>query len=202
MPGVECVTLDVKQRILEHLQSYPSAMMNALNILEISLNVDGLPLFKSNNHALLPVLCSVNFNPVSVFPLSLAVALSKLTFLDFISDTVHDLGNVIETGTVSEGKTLAVQLVRIICDAPVKAMIKCIKQYSGYFSCRRCTQRGGWLGRMTYQKVTNLTLWTNLTFGEQTQPEHHQEGKICPFCNLPGDVISCLTIDYLHQCKT
>lgn len=71
VPGVECVELDVKQRILEHLQSDPSTMMNALNILEIYLNMDGLLLFKSKIHVLLPVLCSINLIPVSVFPLSL-----------------------------------------------------------------------------------------------------------------------------------
>ncbi|RXN36598.1 transposase domain-containing protein [Labeo rohita] len=78
-------------------------------------------------------------------------------------------------------------------------MVKCVKQFSGYYGCDRCTQRGSWEGRMTYPEVDNLNLRTDQSFRECWQPEHHQEEKISPFSVLPVDMVKSFPIDYMHQ---
>lgn len=88
----------------------------------------------------------------------------------------------------------------VTCDAPAKAMVKCIKMYSGYYGCDRCTQKGRYDGRMTYPQVKNLCLRTDKSFRELVQPEHHHEGKTSPFCILPIDMVKSFPIDYMHLC--
>ena len=121
--GMKCVQFDVRGQILEHLKKYPQAVLEELDSVDISLNVDGLPLFKSTNQSLWPVLCCINLSPKSIFPLSLALVSSKPTSLDFI-----------EWGD----KVIRVQIRCITCDAPAKPLVKCIKRY---WLCR-CTQKG------------------------------------------------------------
>ena len=198
--GMQCVQFDVRGQILEHLKKYPQAVLEKLDSVDISLNVDGLPLFKSNNQSLWPVLCCINLSPKSIFPLSLALVSSKPTSLNFISETVSKLENVMQNGLEWGDKVIRVQIRCITCDAPAKALVKCIKQYSGYFGCDRCTQKGFWDGRMTYQEVENLTLRTDQSFREVTQLEHHHEGKTSPFSNLSIDMVTSFPVDYMHQC--
>ena len=85
----------------------------------------------------------------------------------------------------------------VICDAPAKAMVKNIKQYSGYFVCDKCSQRGQWLGRITYQETETFQLRTDRSFRRQEQEEHHHGRS--PFCDLPVDMVKAFPIDYMHQ---
>lgn len=48
------------------------------------------------------------------------------------------MDNGIEVG----GKTLRIKLHYVICDTPARAFLKCVKLYSGYYGCDKCTQSG------------------------------------------------------------
>ncbi|KAG9278033.1 hypothetical protein AMEX_G5823 [Astyanax mexicanus] len=198
--GLEKISLNVADQLSKHLRRYPSAVTKQLQVVDISLNIDGLPLFKSSNKCLWPVLCSINVSPKCIFPLCLASTASKPKNTDFIYETIEELAKVLEDGLWWEGNNLKVQLRCITCDAPAKAMVKCIKQFSGYYGCDKCTQKGHWDGRMTYPQVDNLTLRTDQSFREGLQPEHHLQERISPFSILPIDMIKSFPADYMHQC--
>ena len=51
-----------------------------------------------------------------------------------------------------------------MCDAPAKAFVKCVEQYSGYFGCDKCEQRGQYIGWMAYPIIDNLVYRTNISF--------------------------------------
>lgn len=197
--GVATIKLNVSDQLSKHLSKYPTTVTDHLQSLDLSLNIDGLPLFKSSNLSLWPVLCSINLSPPCVFPLSLSTAASKPKTPNFVSETIQELAEVMENGLIWKGERLNIDLRCITCDAPAKAMVKCVKQFSGYYGCDRCTQRGSWHGRMTYPEVNNLTLRTDKSFRECWQPEHHQEEKISPLSVLPTDMVKSFPIDYMHQ---
>ncbi len=197
--GVDIIKLTVSEQLSKHLSKYPTALTDHLQSLDLSLNIDGLPLFKSSNLSLWPVLCSINLTPACIFPLCLSTAASKPKTTDFFSDTVQELAEQMQNGLTWKGKCLNIQIRCVTCDAPAKAMVKCVKQFSGYYGCDRCTQRGSWDGRMTYPEVDNLILRTDQSFRECQQPEHHHEEKISPFSVLPIDMVKSFPIDYMHQ---
>ena len=110
---------------------------------------------------------------------------------------IDDLNELLSHGLAVEDKHYSVVLKGIICDAPAKAMIKCIKQFSGYYACDCCYQKCIWLHKVTYQEVTTLHLRTDHEFCIQAQEQHHH--AISPFCRLPVDMIKIFPNDYMHQ---
>lgn len=184
-----------------YLNIYPSNVITHLDCLDISLNIDGLPLFKSNSQSLWPVLCKMNSCPCVVFPLALCFGLSKPRNLDFLTDVTHDLNYILQNGLETDKGFIRVNLRCVTCDAPAKALVKCSKQYSGYYGCDKCTQKGFWDGsRVIYPETSNLTLRTDVSFREQFQEEHHQPSGVSPFCMLQMDMIQQFPADYMHQC--
>lgn len=79
--------------------------------------------------------------------------------------------------------------------------MKKIKQYSGYFGCDKCTQKGTWVSRrVTYPEVDNLTLRTNETFrAEMARRQENEAMSVSPFLTLPLDMVQQFPVDYMHQ---
>lgn len=198
--GMEYYYFGLKTQISNYLKFVPKLKLNSLTHIEISFNVDGLPLFKSSSKSLWPVLCHIsNLTPVHVFPVAITCGGNKPTDLTFLSDTVEELQTILNDGISISGQTIPVVLRCVVCDAPAKSFIKCTKLYSGYFGCDRCTQRGVRVERrITYPLVDNLELRTNRSFREQSNAEHHHD--VSPFCRLPIDMITTFPIDYMHLC--
>lgn len=188
----------LESELKKKLDNYTIEQISRINTLDISLNIDGLPLFKSSKTSLWPILCSIdNIDPKIVFPVALTLGTSKPDNLDFLNETINELDLILQQGITFNEKLIQVNLKCIVCDAPAKAMVKGIKLYSGYFGCDRCDQRGCWIGRMTYQTIDNLNLRTDVMFRRQSQPEHHRVRS--PFCNLGINMIKSFPIDYMHQ---
>jgi hypothetical protein len=66
-------------------------------------------------------------------------------------------------------------------------MVKRVKQFSGYYGCDKCCQKGLYVGRMTYPEC-DAPLTNDESFRNQTNTEHHN--GVSPFCNLPVDMIT------------
>lgn len=186
--------------ILNTLKKYRQTEIQALNSkLILSLNIDGLPLFKSSKTSAWPVLGLIcNLKPPKPFPITLTVGISKPSNLEFLHETIADINSLITNGIDFNEEHFEIKLLCIICDAPAKAFVKCVKQYSGYYGCDKCEQRGQYVGRMTYPITENLVYRTNVSFRNQTQEEHHKD-VCCPFLDLPMDMIKDFPVDYMHQ---
>ncbi|CAC5413101.1 unnamed protein product [Mytilus coruscus] len=167
--------------MLEHsLQSVSKEKLEGIQCLVLSLNIDELPLFKSSNTSVWPVLCSIsNIKRSHVFQISFSVGTHKPSNLDFFNDVVTDLGELFTSGIVFDGKHFQISISCIICDAPAKALVKNTKLYCGYYGCDKCMQRG------------------DESFRSQSQEEHHK--GLSPVTQLPVDMIKQFPIDYMHQ---
>lgn len=196
--GMEYIYFPIKEELLKHFMRYPTAARENTTTLEISLNIDGLPLFKSTNKSIWPILCGImNLQPVTIFPVALTYGSSKPSDLLFLQDTVDDLNDLLEHGLHDGERKLAVSVKSIMCDAPARALVKGTKLYSGYYGCDKCAQKGEWIGRITYPETRNVSLRTNSSFRRQSNCEHHHH--VSPFCDLPIDMVKKFPIDYMHQ---
>lgn len=193
---MDYVFLGLSKSLVKHISKYPADIVSGLNEVEISFNIDGLPLFKSSRTNVWPVqyvLCGLMLTPATVFPVALTSGHSKPQDLTF-----NELSDILQNGLPYEGRILAVKLRCFVCDAPARAMIRATKQYSGYFGCDKCDQKGVWHGRITYPDI-DVTLRTDRSFRLQEQEEHHL--GISPLINLPVtvDCVAVVPIDYMHQ---
>lgn len=187
----------LKKQLVETLKLYPSSSLECINELQLCLNIDGLPLFRSSRTNLWPILCVIrNLKPTNVFPVTLTSGESKPSDLEFLNEIVAELGCLLNEGLAFQDRIFQVNLQSVICDAPAKAMVKNIKLYSGYHGCDRCVQRGVWCGRMTYPEIAESR--TDISFREMHYKEHHK-GGVCPFTELPIHMVNCFPIDYMHQ---
>jgi len=55
--GMKYIYLGIENAIITNFDKYPSEIKQSTNRLPIALNIDGLPLFRSSNTVLWPVLC-------------------------------------------------------------------------------------------------------------------------------------------------
>ena len=196
--GMDYVYFPVKEELMQQFLRYPKAVTEKATTLELSLNIDGLPLFKSSNNTLWPILCGImNVEPVTVFPVALTYGRSKPSNLEFLQDTIDDLNVLLNDGLDIGERVIPISIRCIVCDAPAKALVKGTKLYSGYFGCDKCCQRGEWFGRMIYPDTRNLELRTDTSFRNQSNDDHHRTDS--PFCQMPIDMVDKFPVDYMHQ---
>ncbi|KAJ8005435.1 hypothetical protein DPEC_G00146620 [Dallia pectoralis] len=107
--GMEYLHYPLKEKLVETLDRYTVQLVTDLDTLELSFNVDGLPLFKSSGKSMWPVLCAVMLSPVTIFPTALTCGTKKPTDLAFMEDTVTDLTEVLANGLDYRKKNIKVQ---------------------------------------------------------------------------------------------
>ena len=198
--------------IKKYLDLCPQHVFNDLSTskLQISLNIDGLPLFSSSNLSAWPILCRLCLDPPVVLPISIAIGPSKPKNLDFLNDIVSELKEVLKEGLTFRNQSIEIVLHSIIADAPAKAMVKAVKQYSGYFGCDRCTQKGSWFeGRVIYPQIKNIVLRSDVHFRSQHSLENirkkrsHQHNLVISECNRESELtflvnLQTLTLVFQH----
>ena len=169
----------------------------ARDILELQINIDGLPLFKSSSAQFWPILGmllqSSNNEP---FVIGLFCGISKPTSVtEFFHDFVVECRELQETGLHYQNKQYAFRVSSVICDTPARCYVKQTKGHSGYFGCDKCTQPGVFNKKMTYP-VTDAPLRTDADFAAMSDEEHHigHHG----FEDLGLGMVSQFPLDYMH----
>lgn len=162
------------------------------------MNIDGLPLFKSTSDQFWPILGKIQNikNNNKVFIICLFHGTKKPNNLEeYLSDFVNEYMEIERNGIEFSGKQLNVTIDSIICDAPVRAFIKSVKSYSGYHGFDKCTQRGRWLGKITFPE-TNASLRTDHSFSEQHDDYHHL--GVSPLSRTSIGMVTQIPLDYMH----
>ncbi len=195
--GMDYVYLDLKKQLVEILNKYPEDKTKNLTEIEVSNNVDGLPLFKSSREGSWPVLFAVHLERAEVFASALTLGKSKPSDQEYLRDTLVDLHDILVHGLEYKDRTISVNLRCVVADAPAMAMIKQCKQYSGYYGCERCTQKGEWHNKVTYQQTRDLNLRTDTSFRNKVQKEHHVGDSLYTLLEM-FDMVEGFAKDYMH----
>lgn len=162
--------------------------------LQLTFNIDGLPIFTSKNISLWPIQCTIdNVSQYSERPfvISLFCGTHKPENLDFLDDFVNELDEVTTSGLGG----IPISRFNIICDAPARAMVKGIKQFNGRFGCDFCDEPGVHDGFMMFLQKGNAR--TDESFRAGSNPEHHK--KPSPFLRMQNiNMIRNFPLDPMH----
>lgn len=167
--------------------------------LSFHINIDGLPLFKSSNVQLWPILGKLSSVPKShPFLIGLYSGVSKPSSVqEYLQAFIDDVKSACLTGLDFNGKHFTISLpTAFVCDAPARAYIKCVKGHTGYYSCERCTQKGVYInGRMSYPEIS-APLRSDRQFAEMEDQEHHT--GVSPLIDLGIGLVTTFVLDYMH----
>jgi len=173
-----------------------------LSEIKIAIGIDGLPLAKSSNTQLWPILAYIIGMPKTVFPVGIYHGNSKpKNSDDFLADFVSESKELLSNGIVLNNILKKVTIDTFVCDAPAKAFILKIKGHSGFSSCTRCIQEGEYyLNRVCfpYSEIKSIER-THNSYVNRTYEEHHVGPTTSQLTELPGvDLVYSFPLDYMH----
>ncbi|CAN7943842.1 unnamed protein product [Ixodes pacificus] len=186
--------------LIEGLTRKLSAQVGISDVVELHINIDGIPLHRSSSKALWPITCScANILDRTPFPASIYCGSGKpVDVEEFLSQFLEEMKQLETDGITVADKHFTVILTAVICDMPARSYVKCTKGHSGYNSCDRCTQRGEYIdGRVVFPDVSGIRLRSNETFRTMEDAEHYH--SLSPFCSLALDMVSSFPLDYMHM---
>lgn len=108
--------------------------------IEIDVNMDGLPLFRSSKKKFWPILgCLVGAKNE---PFVIAIYFGKSNpnnVEEFLEDFVTEAEYLINNGYTRYGRNYGFIIRHYILDAPARELVKCYIGHGGYASCEKCT---------------------------------------------------------------
>lgn len=178
--------------------------------INLLINIDGLPLAKSSQASLWTILCSNTVNPL-VYLVGAFFGYSKPTDSNaFLQPLVDDLINFINNGYIFAGKTIKIRLFALICDAPAKAFVLCIKGHTGFNNCTKCLINGIYKhNRICFPYTKTCTLRKDELFKINAY-KNFQMGfsvlsnipKFLPLTNTPLDYMHLICLEVVKKLIT
>ncbi|XP_061597513.1 uncharacterized protein LOC133460763 isoform X3 [Cololabis saira] len=163
----------------------------------LSVNIDGIPLFKSSGVQCWPILGKCGkFDPfiIAIFSGTKKPSPPEEYLRDFLTEYAH----LKQDGITFEGHTYSVTIDSLICDAPARAFLKCIKGHTSYESCERCITRGIRVdGRIVFTGDES-TSRTDDGFSKGEYFKNHQQGR-SPFITAGVPCVTSFVLDYMHM---
>jgi len=125
--------------------------------LNLIINIDGVPLAKSSQASFWTILCS-NIVNMTVYLISAYFGYKKPSNSNvFLQPLVNDLIDLINNGYIYNGNVIIISLYALICDAPAKSFVLCIKGHTGFNSCTKCLIKGKYVnGRICFPYKKNI----------------------------------------------
>ena len=103
--------------------------------------------------------------------------------------------NLQQTALEIKGKQCQIKVAAFVCNAPVCAYVKQVKQHCGYSVCGKCTRSGVHDGRMTVPD-TDAPLHTDASFDARLDEDRHVGQN--PLQPLGISMVSSCPLDYMH----
>lgn len=162
------------------------------------INIDGLPLAKSSQASLWTILCSNTVNK-TVYLVGAYFGYKKPTDSNvFLQSLVDDLINFTNNGYIYNENIIKIRLFGLICDAPAKSFVLCVKGHTGFYSCTKCVIKGKYInGRVCFPYKKTFSSRKDELFSANAYQDFQIEYSILN--NIPGFLpINNTPLDYMH----
>jgi len=175
---VEIIVTLVKA--LNHIVIELKQKIHIVKKINLIINIDGLPLSKSNKSSFGPIMCSDLRLTKTVFIVGIFHEYEKLkSSNEFLEEFISELIPLVNEGLItSEGEVICVNLVALICDITAKSFVLHIKSHNGYNSCSKCI-------------ITGTYIRTNGIHGKFVF--HHQTKKMSLFLDVTHCLVKIIT---------
>lgn len=200
VPPGKYLHLGLKYAVTKIIDYYLPASLE--ETIQLDINIDGIPLYKSSKSQFWPILGQVkNIENSSPFLIGIYCGTKKPDSVNlFLEDLINDLKEGNENCLEYKDKNYKIKLRAVICDAPARSYVKCVKSHNGYSSCNFCIQEGIFENSRMCFPETNASVRTNESFRSRIHEDHHlKEGEIMsPFEELDIDMVHSFPLDYMH----
>jgi len=173
--------------------------MENFTAIELSVNIDGLPLTRSNNSQLWPILASINKSSF-VFPVAIFHSFSKpKSVAEYLKDFILEAKRLVLNGIIVDGAKFDFKIKCFISDAPARSFLKCIIGHTGYNACERCKVVGSRVqNRITFDNEISLEdKRSSEEFSSGKYLGNHQK-ELSPLIDIGINCIEQFPLDYMH----
>ena len=140
---------------------------------KLTVNIDGIPLFKSSKTQFWPILGL--FGKLRVFIIApFCGSMKPNSVTDYLEEFLTEIMKLKEEGIICDDKAYSFSVKAFVCDAPARAFLKCTICHTGYYSCERCQIKGTWQNRVVFNEDDLFAPRTTDEFNEYAY-EYHQK---------------------------
>lgn len=193
MGSGEFCSFNLKDIICQQIEKFNISSSD----LKLTLNVDGLPIFKSSSFSLWLLCGYLDETEQSPFIISVYGGASKPEDAnEFMRPFVNDMIDIQNNGILVKNVSFNVTIKNVIFDSPARSFITYTKGHTGYFACSKCVTRGSYTNNKIIFPQINAELRTDSSFSNKTNSEYHNGVSILE--ELQVGMISQVPLDYLH----
>lgn len=200
IPGGQYFHFGIAECLVPLLTAMKKSMFDGLeDVLNIIIGADGLPCFKSVNTHLWPILGSLRVNGINSRPFTIGLfyGVEKYNKVEhFLEDFVRDYNHCRNVGFSCLGRQFKVKVYAVIADAPGRAFLKNVMQYSSTAGCERCTVKGEKLFGMTFNDDAAKSR-TNAGVAAGRYRKHCMKG-LSPLRLCDIELVTNFVLDYMH----
>ncbi|XP_046409287.1 uncharacterized protein LOC124174239 [Ischnura elegans] len=132
----------VENKVVQHMEAYKE--LRKVDTLKLLCSFDGLPLTKSTNSQVWPILLAFEDFP-SIRPFAIGMYhgyMKPSSAEECLRLFVEEMTLLKESGVTYGGKNFLIQVSAYILDTPAYSLATGTVSHTGYYSCRKCVTRG------------------------------------------------------------
>ncbi|KAF0721065.1 Uncharacterized protein FWK35_00032489 [Aphis craccivora] len=169
-----------------------------IDIIQIVIGIDGLPLSKSSSSQFWSILGYIRPFKDSVFLIALYWGHEKpKDSNEFLNEFVVKTKNLLLNGINIDGTIKQIQIDGFCLDTPAKSFILKIKGHARFDFCTRCLEEGDYLkNRICFPYSSNSAKRTHNDYLVKKYEELHVGHTISILSDLPINIINSFYLDY------
>lgn len=170
---------------------------------QLDINIDGIPLFKSSRIQLWPILLKITNlkEKVRPFPVGIYVGHAKPSCVtEFCKDFVEEV-LLLKDGFILNERKIKIVLRCLTCDTPAKAFVCGIPGHTSSHGCSKCTQVAKKVGSVLTYSTVSGTLISDEDFSLRKYPKHHNQkfkDANSPLEQIGFNMVSQTPLDSMH----
>ena len=166
---------------------------------ELKVNVDGLPLYKSSKTCVWPILVqfvSPDCSYLKPLPVAVKCGKGKPNLEEILQKLANEVKSLIDFPRLVSGVLVSIKKIFFICDAPARAQIMSTKYHSGFNACHICKIRGEYIdGSVSFPYIQNVEYRSDETYREGKE---NNQVSLSPLLKI-ANFVSAFPTEYMHS---